>query len=268
MWRRYKDFHFLLIGVHTPEFEFEKEEANVRSAVTELGVQWPVALDNDYTNWKNFGCQYWPSNYLFGRDGSLLFHDFGEGDCAQLETLIQQKLKEEYEGLLFPTIEPDGHIHQNACFEPTHDLYCGYARGRLDNAEGYHFDIPFRYRTGNDLRKGSIALLGSFVSKPEYVESAGEGATLLLHFRATEVNLVLKPVEPGTRVKLTFNGKVLSEGVRGIDVLDSSEAAVEKSALYNLINSEHPLEGILGITAQQGNFQAFMFTFSGCLSKK
>jgi thiol-disulfide isomerase/thioredoxin len=267
-WYRYKDYPFLLIGIHTPEFEFEKEVGNVRQAVREFGIDWPVVIDNDYINWRNFGNQRWPANFLFDPSGNLLFQQFGEDDYVETEIAIQEALKENSDGFPFPDIEPDWHSHGDACFTPTPDLYCGYARGRLDNSEGNNFDMPFRYRLSNGPRRNSIALLGSFVTKAEHVESANEGATLLLQFRATEVNLVLKPVEGEARVKLTFNGKGLPETIRGRDVSESGEIILEKPALYNLVKGDQPVEGILGITAQEGNFQAFMFTFSGCLAKK
>jgi len=265
-WRRYRDLDFLIIGIHTPQLDFEKEPGGLRQAVSELGVQWPVVADNDYLNWTNYAANSWPAYYLFGRDGGLLFHQLGAGSLDEIEVVVQGNLRQTFGDIVLPTVDSDGHLHDDSCFVPTPEIHCGYARGRLDNSEGYNFDMPFRYRTSNGLKKDSIALLGTFVAKPEYVESAGEGATVFLQFRATEVNLVLKPVEAEAKVKLTFNGKTLPKQIAGRDVSESGEVLITKSTVYNLILSDHPLDGILGITRESGDFQAYTFTFSGCRS--
>jgi thiol-disulfide isomerase/thioredoxin len=267
-WQRYRDYDLLIIGIHTPEFEFAKEPANVEQAVRDLGIQWPVVVDSDYINWKLFGSRNWPSVFLFDTGGRLIFEQAGDGKYEESEVAIQEAVRQTFGNVKLPDVEPDGHPHERACFIPTPELHCGYARGRLDNSEGYNFDIPFRYLATKDPRRDSIALLGSFIAKPEYLESADIGATLLLQFRATEVNVVLSPVEPETRIRLTYNGKTLPEEIKGYDVNGSGEAAVEKPALYNLIRSDHPLDGILGITARAGNFQAYVFTFSGCMPEE
>jgi thiol-disulfide isomerase/thioredoxin len=267
-WRRYRSFDFLLIGIHTPEFEFEKDQANLKSAMDNLDVKWPIVVDNEYINWKNFSNQYWPAVYFFDTQGHLSFQHLEEGKYAETEAVIQEAVRKRFPEILLPSIELDTHTHGNACFIPTSEIHCGYARGHLDNSGGFNFDIPFRYRQSNDVRKDSIALLGSFVAKPEYVESASDGATLLLHFRATQVNLVLKPVDGFSEMKLTLNGKSLPENVKGRDVNKDSEVTVERPALYNLVASDKPLEGLLGITTKTGNFQAFVFTFSGCAEEK
>jgi len=265
-WTRYRQYDFLLIGIHTPEFGFEKDPANVEQAIKDLGVEWPIALDCDYINWNCFSNRHWPSNYLFDRSGSLVFRQFGDAKFAETEIAIQEVLKQRNGDVVFPDAELDGHAHQDSCFIPTSDIYCGYARGRLDNSGGYNFDMPYRYSKPNGVKKDSLALLGPFVARPEYVESAGEGATLLLQFHAMEVNLVINPVEPGARLRLMFDGKPLPEAIRGEDISSSGELVVEKPALYNLIKSNAPLDGVLSVTAKQGEFRAYAFTFSGCAS--
>ncbi len=264
-WTRYRSFDFLLVGIHTPEFGFEKDPENVAQAINDFRVEWPVVVDSDYQNWKTFANQHWPSNYLFDQNGELVFRQFGEEKFAETEVAIQETLKKTRQDIPFPEVEFDGHWHEDTCFVPTQDIYCGYARGRLDNSSGYNLDMPYHYSVSNGVSRNSIALLGSFVARPEYAESVEEDATLLVHFRAMEVNLVMKSVgQPGARLKLMFDGKQIPEHVKGDDVSESGEIVITKPALYNLLRSATPLEGILSITAKQGNFQAYTFTFSGC----
>jgi thiol-disulfide isomerase/thioredoxin len=98
---RYKDSGFIVLGVHTPEFAFEKDPANVRQAVKELHVTYPVPLDNEYAIWKAFNNQFWPADYLIDATGRVRFHHFGEGKYAETEGHIQQLLKESHTQLTF-----------------------------------------------------------------------------------------------------------------------------------------------------------------------
>ena len=93
-WKKYKDESFLIIGVHTPEFEFEKNPANVEAAIKDLGVEWPVVLDNDFTNWNNFANRYWPTLYLADGAGRIVYSHIGEGAYDMTEAEIGKLLGE------------------------------------------------------------------------------------------------------------------------------------------------------------------------------
>jgi thiol-disulfide isomerase/thioredoxin len=263
-WKRYKDLNFLMVGIHTPEFEFEKDPENVAKALKDFGIDWPVVLDNDYTNWRNFANHYWPAKYLFDQNGYITYHHFGEGAYRETEKKIQDLLKEDFGERSFPpTTKEEG--QGGYCMLSTPELYCGYLRGRISNKEGYHEDHLGLYQIKEgDIEKNTIALRGSFNAQPEYVESF-DGATLLVNFTATEVNLVLAPaVAELAAVNIMLDDKPVQLEIAGSD-LSESDVIITKPRMYNLIKSDKPISGILGISSKESNFRAYAFTFSGCL---
>lgn len=246
-WKKYKNEDFVMIGIHTPEFEFEKDSKNVERAIKDLGVGWPVVLDNEHINWNNFSNHYWPAKYLFNKTGKLVYEHFGEGSYAETEAAIIKLLNKGGIERFFEEYQ-----HGNVCFVSTPEIYCGYERGRIENHQRYARDQKFRYTAPNELSDDSIALDGEFIARPEYVESAEAGAALILKFRATEVNLVLHPVGVRAVAEASLDSKKLKDII------------IIKPTLYNLLKSEQPIEGVLSITAKKGNFRAYAFTFSGC----
>lgn len=263
-WEKYQDKGFLLIGIHTPEFDFEKEPVNVEKAVKELGIEWPVVMDNEYKNWNNFANHYWPAKYLADREGNIIYTHFGEGDYGQTESFIQSLLGTNLDRI--PLLEQEEHEHGSVCFIPTPETYCGYARGFLANKGGYQEDKEAYYEVKEELPENSIALNGQFLASGEYVESRQSGSTLFLRFKATEVNLVLKTVSPKAVVGVTLNTQKIPSSLRGKDVNQEGEVVITEPKMYNLLKSKDLVEGLLSIKAKEGNFQAYAFTFSGCLS--
>lgn len=260
-WAKYKDMGFTMIGIHTPEFEFEKDPKNVKQAIKDFGVEWPVVLDSDFVNWKHFANHYWPAKYLADKDGRIVYTHFGEGNYAETEKKIQELLGKAES---MPAVLDEGHNHGNVCFIATPELYSGYSRGRLSNYEGYAMDRVSNYEKPKSIEQDSIGLSGSFVARAEYVESNTPGATLYLNFRATEVNLVMAAPKSKSLVEILLNGKPLPSRIRGLNVEDSGCVTISRSNLYNLIKSDKLVEGVLEIKAKEGAFQAYAFTFSGC----
>ena len=256
-WRKYKEKNFMMIGIHTPEFEFEKELNNVEHACRDLGVTWPVVLDNDRVNWNNFANRYWPAKYIADKDGKIVYEHFGEGGYEKTENIIRKLIGEEMED-----VSVEEHGHGNVCFSPTPELYCGYNRGFLSNKEGYDRDKQFDYKKPA-MNEDSIGLAGKFTAKAEYVESADSSSELLLRFRATEVNLVLHPVDDIAEIEIFLDNDKLPKEYWGEDV-DENNVAILKPTMYNLVRTSGLLEGILSIKPVKGNFRAYAFTFSGC----
>lgn len=247
-WEKYKEKGLLIIGVHTPEFEFEKDPKNVEQAIKDLHITWPVVLDNDFVNWNNFANHYWPAKYVITRDGRIGYQHFGEGEYAQTERAIQEFLGSQD----MPKINEEEHEHGSVCFVPTPETYCGYYRGKLTSEQKYKEDGEETYVAPEHIDDDSIALDGTFFTSHEFVESREENSSLLLKFRATEVNLVLHPVEDTCVVSIKLNGRQLKD------------ITITTPTLYNLVQSKDLVEGTLEIVAKQGNFQAYAFTFSGC----
>lgn len=266
-WRKYKDEDFLIIGVHTPEFEFEKEPENIKKAIEDLGIDYPIVLDSDYVNWNNFSNNYWPAKYLADKNGNIVYEYFGEGGYSETEKAIQNLLKGRGSKGEMPKIEKENHIHENVCFIPTPELYCGYSRGKIDNVEGYKYDRVSQYRAPTVLGEDSIALDGKFLAKLDYVEAAQAGSTLFVRFRATEVNLIIAPGDSNAAIRVFWNNLPVPEMIRGKDVDGSDMVRVGKSRMYNLLKNDL-MEGVLGIRLEKDKVRAYAFTFSGCYHDK
>lgn len=260
-WKKYKEMGFLVVGIHTPEFEFEKDPKNVEQALRNFNVTWPVVLDNDRKNWNTFANHYWPAKYLADVTGRIVYEHFGEGACAETEKRIQELLYNK--GQDAPIVSSEEHEHGSVCFIPTPELYCGYERNRLANKEGYQHDKIALYRPPEEMPQDSIALSGKFIARSEYVESAASDSTLFLRFRATEINLVLSSVSDETIIDVSVDNKPLGERL-GDDVATNNEVVVKAPTLYNLLKSRELVEGVLALTAKKGAFRAYAFTFSGC----
>lgn len=259
-WKKYKDRGLVIIGVHAPEFEFEKDKGNVERAVRKLGVTWPVVLDNDMVNWNNFNNRFWPAKYMTDKEGNIVYTHFGEGSYKETEKAIQELLKDD--GM--PEIKGDEHSHGKVCLPATPELYCGYKRGVLGNAEGYRQDTEAEYTEPEEIAQNTIALSGAFLTTSEYVESRKDGAELLLRFQATEVNLVMHSVEKEAVVEILFDSQPLPKELWGSDVVNGGEVSVKEPRMYNLLKAKKFTEGVLRIRAKKGIFRAFAFTFSGC----
>ncbi|OQA02698.1 MAG: hypothetical protein BWY68_00930 [bacterium ADurb.Bin400] len=154
------------------------------------------------------------------------------------------------------------------CFKPTPEIYCGYLRGRIANYEGYHYEHVASYEAPAVIGGDTIALDGLFLAKPDYIESKGVGATMFLQFHATEVNLVIESPEQSAEVEVTLNGSALPDNYRGTDLADIATVNVHEPAMYNLVKSDEPVQGIMAVRAKRGSFRAYAFTFSGCAPTK
>lgn len=263
-WERYRFLNFLIIGIHTPEFEFEKNPKNVEQAILDLEIEWPVVLDNEYTNWNNFANHYWPAKYLLDQNGYIVYEHFGEGNYAETETKIQEYLKKEFGEHSFPPIQRDEHAHGGFCAVATPELYLGYHRGRIANKEGFHEDHIGHYVKPDLVPVNSFALAGDFEAGAEYVESVAPRSTIYLHFQGTEVNLVMEPSNSFSIVSLKLNGESIKPEIMGKDV-DQGDVIISNARMYNLIKSNMPISGTLSIEAKESDFKAYAFTFSGCV---
>jgi thiol-disulfide isomerase/thioredoxin len=197
----YRDEGLVIVGVHTPEFAFEREADNVREAIADLGVDWPVALDNDFETWNAWGNRYWPAKYFVDRRGHVRFAHFGEGAYEESEAVIRRLLAE-------PGLPPpvSGQIEEQTPEGPqTPESYLGY--GRIDRLVGDPI-VPDRlvpYELPGFVPEDSLAFGGEWRIEHERAV-AGTDARLRLHFRGEEVFLVLTPESgPGT-VDVTVDG--------------------------------------------------------------
>jgi len=270
---RYKDKGLVIIGVHAPEFEFEKESKNLDSAVKQFGLIYPIIADNDYEIWNSLANQYWPAKYLFDKDGILRVEHFGEGDYESFEAFLQKILLERDSTIdvpvpLAPVRETDK--PNAACYRPTPETYAGLSRSNLGNAiltstegEGTTHD----YKISATMKKDLLYLDGKWTSQKEYVQPApGSEASLAIDYQAKEANLVIHPLaETGFKVVVTQDGKAVPKQDRGSDIQEADGQTfitVRDARMYRITNNEGFARHNLRLTASTPSFGAYAFTFT------
>ncbi len=285
---RYADDGLVIVGVHTPEFEFEKIYENVVDATVSDALVWPMAQDNDYITWRRYSNRFWPAKYLIDKDGVVRYTHFGEGAYAETEDVIRQLLAEansEFldDSLPLPedqTLDPTFLTTRNA--QVTRELYGGHERGysdRLYGPGGYVGQIQYYGNAGQvvdftistDLEPNSIYFQGPWRVGPE---SSTHGRTtesfedfLAVVYSATSVNAVLTSDsgEP-YKVRLTVGDQYLTEENKGSDVIigDDGESYlwVTSPTLYNVISNPSYIQGeTLKMSSNSPDFGLFAFTF-------
>lgn len=259
--KKYTDLGLLIIGIHTPEFDFEKSVSNVATALKDLKIKWPVALDNDLNLWHLFANKFWPSKYLANKDQKIIYSHFGEGHYLETENEIRQLLG--LEPLSEKEFKLEDPLKTNFCLKPTPETYLGYHRGKPANQEELVYDIPYNFVKLEDLPEDRFSLNGQFILKPEFVETINYNSIINLHFSATEINLVTIPVGEQCTAEIRLNGEKLPDSLSGKDVINGT-VKIDKHRMYELVKADMGISGILTIQPFEGNFRAFAFTFSGC----
>jgi cytochrome c biogenesis protein CcdA/thiol-disulfide isomerase/thioredoxin len=267
--QKYKDSGLVVIGVHTPEFPFEKDLGNVQKAVRELGITYPVALDNNYKIWNAFTNEYWPAHYFIDATGKIRFHHFGEGGYDESEQWIQQLLKERNGQQALPqgivqvsATGAEAAPDNGAMASP--ETYIGYERAQhfasagglnQDNAQLYaapkHLELNEWALSGNWTDQGQIAILNSMPGK------------ILLRFHARDLHLVLGPTADGkpVRFRITIDGH--APGLdHGVDTDEQGNGVVKEDRLYQLVRQKGAIaDRTFEIEFLDPGVQAFAFTF-------
>ncbi len=245
-WQKYQDKGLVIIGVHAPEFEFEKNPKNVQQALTDFGLTYPVMQDNEFATWRAYDNHYWPAKYLIDKDGSIRYTHFGEGKYDETEKMIQELLKET--GSQVSTDQISNPEHQN--YARTPELYLGYERLKyLASPERINQDQGTTFTAPQILPKNSFAYQGEWRVMSEYA-APSKNAQLILNFEAKEVFLVARPK----------NGKT---GLMKIYLDNQMHAfvTVDSDRLYELILLSAPGRHELKIEFQDDNIEVYAFTF-------
>ena len=261
---KYADKGLLIIGIHSPEFEFEKNIANVRMAVQKYNVTYPVVLDSDHATWNAFGNRYWPAEYITDYLGHIRHVHFGEGDYAQTEQTIQALLNQRAHAL---GLEVNANMslvnlqpHQFSD-QQTPELYFGYefAAGRnfLGNREGFHPNLTVTYTVPKELNRDHFYLGGDWQNLSDSMKLASDGGKIVLPYYAKDVHIVASG--PGVDLKVLLDGKPVSRGDAGQDVQNGT-AHISDNRLYNIISSSDAGSHTLTLDASPG-FQIYTFTF-------
>ena len=265
---KYKDQGLVVIGVHTPEFAFEKEAVNVRRAAKDLRVAYPIAIDNDYVIWRAFKNQYWPALYFVDAQGHIRHHQFGEGEYEQSERIIQQLLaKAGFDHLGHGLVSVDDRDVEasadwNSLKSP--ENYVGYERTEnFASPGGAVLDKPRGYAAPARLRVNQWALSGDWTIKKQFIVLNQANGRIAYRFQARDLHLVMGPAARGqsVRFRVLIDGEPPGAG-HGIDVDDQGNGTVTEQRLYQLIRQPKPvIDRQFEIEFLDSGVEAFAFTF-------
>ena len=285
---RYADEGLVILGVHTPEFEFEKDYDNVVQATRDNGIIWPVAQDNDYVTWHNYRNRYWPAKYLIDQDGVVRYTHFGEGGYGETEKQIRLLLAEAGADLsdgklVLPTDQEVDMTYLNTRnAQVTPELYAGYERnfstalyGRgayVVQPDYFHSqDEVVTLKAPAELVQHKIYFNGPWSIMAESSRHARETSEnedyIALKYSAKSVNAVLTAESiQSYRVLLTMNGQPLTEENKGRDVIiggnGDSYIEVNEARLYELVDHPQYAQGQeLRMSSNSSDFGLFAFTF-------
>ena len=264
-YEKYKDQGLVVIGVHAPEFAFEKDIDNVKRAVKDLKVDYPVAIDNDYAIWRAFDNRYWPAHYFIDAQGRIRHHHFGEGEYAESEEIIKQLLAEAgAQHVASGTVQPDaGGIAlapENAMQSP--ETYIGYERAENFAASAVR-DREHDYSVPTTLATNQWGLGGTWTVADENAKLARAGGRIAFRFHARDVNLVLGPPHDGKPVKykVTIDGKPPGDD-HGVDSAADGTGEVTSQRLYQLLRVNGDVaDRTFEIEFLDAGVEAFAFTF-------
>jgi thiol-disulfide isomerase/thioredoxin len=265
---KYKGQGLALVGVHTPEFPFEKDVDNVRRAAKEMRVVYPVALDSDYAVWRAFENQYWPALYFVDAQGRIRHHHFGEGNYEQSERVTQQLLAEAGAGGVsheLVSVEARG-IEAAADWDSlkSPENYVGYERTENFASPGGAIPDKSRgYSAPAQLSLNQWALSGGWTMGKGAVALNKSGGRIAYSFHARDLNLVMGPSARGTavRFRVTLDGQP-AVAAHGVDVDDQGNGTVAEQRLYQLIRQPRPVtDRRFEIEFLDPGAEAFAFTF-------
>jgi thiol-disulfide isomerase/thioredoxin len=265
---RYADQGLVVVGVHTPEFDVERDEANVRRAVQDLGVDYPVALDRDYAIWQGFANRFWPALYLVDAEGRIRHHRFGEGDDESSERVLQELLAEAGARDVDRTptpVEPTGlEVAADWGQVKSGETYLGYDRTQdFVSAAGTVLDARHVYAAPRELRLNQWALSGAWTLRPEAAVLDEAGGSLVFRFHARDLHLVMAPARPDTAVRyeVRLDGRPPG-GDHGLDVDADGAGVVTVPRLHQLVRQTRRVgDRTFEITFLDPGLRAYAVTF-------
>jgi hypothetical protein len=263
---KYKDQGLVVIGVHTPEFAFEKNINNVKTAVADLNIGYPVAVDNDYTIWRAFNNLYWPAHYFIDAQGRIRHHHFGEGEYAQSEKVIQQLLaeagKDVNAGMV--TVNASGvEAASDMDNVKSPETYVGYERAEnFVSPSGTVMETSNVYEPGTP-QLNQWGLGGDWTIHGESASLNKPDGSIVYRFHARDLHLVLGPSGDGkpVRFRVTVDGKPPGDSA-GTDVDANGEGTVTETRLYQLVRQKGAVaDRTFEIKFLDPGVQAYAFTF-------
>jgi thiol-disulfide isomerase/thioredoxin len=247
----YKSDGLVIVGVHSPEFDFEKSPANVRAAVQRLGVTWPVAIDSQMATWDAYQNEYWPAEYLLDQQGRVAYTSFGEGDYDATSKAVAALLSVHQASPPAATEVPT---------DITPELYAGSQRGALAGGESYGSpgQVTSYPDHGPPQARDAIQVTGSWVDHGQYLEAAAPGH-VRLNFHADSLYVVAGSSAGPLSVTVTLDGKQVP-GDLAAPALSSSAFTVSRQDLFALLTGVDPGTHLIDLSVPAG-FQLYTFTF-------
>ena len=265
---RYQQHGLVVIGVHTPEFDFEHDLDNVRRAVKDLGVDYPIAVDNDYAIWTAFDNNYWPALYFVDAQGQIRHHHFGEGDDEQSEMLLQRLLTDAgAEGIDQSLVSVDARGVEAAAdwdslWSP--ENYLGFERtDNFASSNGAVLETRHVYEAPARLRLNHWALAGDWTVKRQAIVLNQAEGQIAYRFHARDLHLVMGPTRRGSSVRFQVRIDNQPPGAaHGSDLDDQGNGTVTEPGLYQLVRQPGPIsEHTFEVTFLDPGVQAYAFTF-------
>jgi len=263
--KRYGKDGLVVVGVHTPEFAFERDPANIRKAIGDFGITYPVAIDSNYTIWRAFKNQYWPAHYLADANGRIRYHHFGEGGAGQTEAAIRKLLAEagRNPGDGMAQEQTRGASAAASGEAATRETYVGFGRGaNFASAGGFVHGKPTSYSVPASMALGQWAYGGQWTVELSRGRLNAAGGSVTMRFKARDLHLVLgSPDGKPIRFRVTLDGKAPGAD-HGMDIDAAGNGQVTDHRLYQLIRQKDgAAERTFTITFIDPGVEAYAFTF-------
>ena len=262
---KYSDQGLLIIGIHSPEFEFEKDPQNVKIAIKKYGITYPVVMDNNMETWKAFENNYWPRKYIADHEGNLRYDHIGEGSYQETEKVIQQLLDERSIALGIENISENKLViieeFEHTLFR-TPELYFGYKfaqnRNQLGSDEGFQPEMIVKYSEPNNIKLNKFYPIGNWKNHEDSMQLTESTGSIKVSFDAKEMNIV---TENNAQLEIFLDGVPLTKKHAGSDIIFGNKMDVYNAGMYNIINSETRIAHTMEIVIEGKEFQVFTFTF-------
>ena len=269
--KKYRDKGLVIVGVHTPEFEFEKKYENVLEAVNDYQLKYAVAQDNNYATWSVYQNRYWPHKFLIDIDGYIRYDHIGEGSYDETERMIQTLLQERMDRLNqknnvnFSITKPKEAVDVNPFGVGTPEIYFGYqfSRGNFGNPEGLKANEAIDYKFPLSITPNNVYLDGKWKNNADNMELESDEGEILLIFQAKNVNVVAGS-EKSSIASVFLDNEFENEQNKGFDIIikeNKSISNINEFKLYNIASAENYDTHAINIKITGKGFKIYTFTF-------